>query len=190
LAKKPLHETLVAKHAATHSVATPEDVTILKGTSKKTQDAINAAYSILGGNDIVPPRIVMVGDDRNQDVPGKSRGVMITVNPEKQGQLVENNKEMMKRWGKHLVVDPSMEGVLLHEMTHSIVSEFNDHSRQEFLKQAKKIQSGCGKWLSARAEDDADEFMAELGVAFLRNKPIPPDAADLIKRVLFSPRKK
>lgn len=158
-------------------------ISVSDKTSKKTRVALEGALRTIEGAGIKPPRIVMVNDDDSLQTPAEARGVMIRVNPREHDELVKNDKSTQKKWGKPFAVDSSLEGVLLHEMTHTQVSQLPEGERNAVVAAADKMRTGAKEWLSMRAETDPHEFLSELGVAHLRGKKIPAEAQALAERV-------
>jgi len=158
-------------------------ISFVPGTSKETQKTINSVMSDIKARGMDVPRIAIASDSR--DIPGvaEARDVMLRVNPDELKKLPKTNREMQKRWGVKFAVDPSPAGVIRHELTHAKLSQMSSQEREALFKEAQAIFANSKKWLSARSEASPEEFLAELGSAYLGDHPLPPAAKILAAKL-------
>lgn len=177
-----------AEPGPTHDPVSAAGVDVLPNTSEPTRSALSGAFSTLNSLGLSLPRVTLAGDDRNLGTPAESRGVLIRVNPQAHAQMVETDRQIREKYGRPFVVDSSLEGVLLHEMTHSRVFQLPQPQRDALIREADRLKNGAKSWLSMRAEADADEFLSEIGVAYIRGMKMPPEAQRLAEAV-WGPKK-
>lgn len=156
-----------------------------KNTTEETKAAFRTVLKKAGAN---APAVVIAGESDAIAGAAEWRHKMITVNPAGVATLQANDAEFRQKHGRPLVVDSSLEGVIAHELTHGRFAALGESSRAKISAEAGQLHKSAS-WLSARAEYDADEFIAELGTAKLLGKKLPA-WADTIANELWPSKAK
>lgn len=112
---------------------------------------------------------------------------MLRINPELAKNLPASDLEMQRKWGKKLVIDSSLEGIVRHELTHLKIDQMSAPEKEALYASVKPFLADAGKLLSARAEANADEFLAEAGNAYLGGKLLAPHV-EAIAAKIWGPR--